>query len=239
MIDCFRLLSSTMPRAHGEHHYRQFIAAPRVVEAWATGWALSRGTPAPVPTAGAFRIDVGLPQHKSRYIFPQCGAGVRSLAETIHEPDIFIKVCAPPELVENHLPSHWMIESLGFMMTQRASKVEEGALSAGYALELISAPPILIARVKDSTGLVAAEGRVALAGAFAVYDQIQTHEHHRRRGLGSIVMHALRKSASIHGVNHGILVATADGRELYTALGWQMHSLFTTAAVPRDEPPTR
>jgi hypothetical protein len=31
-----------------------------------------------------------------------------------------------------------------------------------------------------------------------------------------------------------VLVATADGRALYTTLGWQMHSLYTTAIVRRD-----
>ena len=218
------------PRSANDHDLR---ADPHIVEAWTTGWALSRGTPAPVRTAGAFRIDVGLPQHKARYIFPQCSDDVRCLAETIHDPDVFIKVCAPLEPVQNLLPSHWTIERLGFMMTQRSPRDQETTLPATYTLELTSTPPILIAQVIDSSGLVAAKGRVALVGPFAIYDQIETHEHHRRRGLGSIVMHALRKSASNHGVDHGVLVATADGRELYTALGWQMHSLFTTAVVPR------
>jgi hypothetical protein len=93
-------------------------ADPHIVESSATGRALSRGTPAPVCTAGAFRIDGGLPQHKARYIFPQCSDDVRSLAQTIHDPDVFIKVCSPPEPVQNLLPPHWMIERLGFMMTK-------------------------------------------------------------------------------------------------------------------------
>jgi GNAT superfamily N-acetyltransferase len=157
-------------------------ADPQIVEAWATGWALSRGTPAPVRAAGAFRIDVGLPQHKARYVSPQCSHDVQRLAETIHDPEVFIKVCAPPEPVQSQLPTHWMIERLGFMMTH-------------------------------------------------VYDQIQTHEQHRRRGLGRVVMNALRQTASKHGGYHGLLVATPDGHALYSTLGWQMHSLYTTAAI--------
>jgi hypothetical protein len=209
-------------------------ADPYIVESWATGWALPRGTPAPVPTAGAFRIDVGLPQPKARHIFPKCSADVRCLAETIHDPDVFIKVCAPPEPVQSLLPSHWVFATLGFMMTQRSPRDQETTLPAAYTLRLTSTPPILIAQVIDSNGLVAAKGRVALVGPFAIYDQIETGEHLRRRGLGSLVMHALRQSARDHGVDHGVLVATADGRELYTVLGWQMHSLFTTAAIPRE-----
>jgi GNAT superfamily N-acetyltransferase len=65
-------------------------------------------------------------------------------------------------------------------------------------------------------------------------NQIETHEAHRRRGLGSLIMHALRENAASHGVHHGVLVATADGRALYTTLGWQLHSLFTTAIVRSD-----
>jgi hypothetical protein len=48
---------------------RRCAADSHIVETWATGWALSRGTPAPVRSAGAFRIDVGLPQHKARYMY--------------------------------------------------------------------------------------------------------------------------------------------------------------------------
>ena|ERR1700689_520300 len=209
-------------------------ADPHIVETWAMGWALSRGAPAPVRTAGAFRIDVGLPQHKTRYIFSQCSDDVRRLAETIHDPDIFIKVCSPPEPVQDLLPSHWMTERLGFMMTQLPSDAEETAVPATYTLEVTSTPPILIAQITDSSGLIAAKGRGALVGAFAIYDQIETHEHHRRRGLGRVVMHALRQSASNQGVDHGLLVATPEGRELYIALGWHVYSLYTTAIVRRS-----
>jgi GNAT superfamily N-acetyltransferase len=215
----------------------RLISDPYIVEAWATGWALSRGTPAPVPTAGAFRIDVGLPQHKARYISPQRSPLMRFLAETIHDPDVFIKVCAAPEAVKELLPSHCTIERIGFMMTQLSCHALDVTPAAGYSLEVTSTPSILIAQITDSSGLIAAKGRVALVGAFAIYDQIETHEAHRRRGLGRVVMSALRKSALHHGADHGLLVATADGRELYTALGWQTHSLFTTASVTRAHPP--
>lgn len=201
------------------------------MEIWATGWALSRGTPAPVPTEGAFRIEVGLPQHKARYIFPQCSGDVRRLAETLYDPEVFIKVCAPPEPVQELLPSHWKIDRIGFMMTHRFSESREIPTPAGYTLELASTPPVLTAQVTDSSGLIAASGRIALVGSFAIYDQIQTHEQHRRRGLGSVIMNALREATANHRIDQGLLVATPDGRELYAALGWQMHSLYTTAVI--------
>jgi GNAT superfamily N-acetyltransferase len=209
-------------------------ADPHIVKTWVTGWALSRGTPAPVRTAGAFRIEVGLPQHKARYIFSHCSDDVRRLAETIHDPDIFIKVCSPPEPVQDLLPSRWMIDRLGFMMTRYSSHHQEILLPAEYKLQMTCSPPILIAQITDSSGFIAAQGRVALVERFAVYDQIETHEQHRRRGLGRVVMHALRETAARRGVDQGVLVATPDGRALYATLGWQMHSLYTTAAIRRD-----
>jgi GNAT superfamily N-acetyltransferase len=180
---------------------------------------------------GAFRIDVGLPQHKTRYVFPHCDDNVRRLAESIHDPEVFIKVCSSPEPVRELLPSHWRTDRLGFMMTQLPSQDLEATPPAAYTLKTTSTPPILIAQVSDSSGLIAAQGRVALVGYFAIYDQIETHEQHRRRGLGRVVMRALRRSASNHGVDRGLLVATPDGRALYSTLGWQMHSLYTTAMV--------
>lgn len=210
---------------------RFLTADPRIVEAWCKGWALSRGTPAPVRTDGAFRIEVGLPQHKARYVFPQCSDDVRRVAETIHDSEVFIKVCAPPEPVQELLPPRWKTAKLGFMMTQSPSDSGERLIPCGYTLTVTSTVPVLIAQVIDSSGFIAASGRVAPVESFAIYDQIQTHDDHRRRGLGSVVMNALRKAALNHGADQGLLVATPDGRALYSSLGWQMHSLYTTAVV--------
>lgn len=117
------------------------------------------------------------------------------------------------------------------MMTQPPGNAAAPPLPEGYRGESLITPPILCAQFTVSSGLIAAKGRVALVGPFAIYDQIETHEAHRRRGLGRLVMHALRENAACQGVDHGVLVATADGRALYTTLGWQLHSLYTTAVV--------
>jgi GNAT superfamily N-acetyltransferase len=156
---------------------------------------------------------------------------VRRLAETIHDPDVFIKVCAPPETVQEQLPSHWTIADLGFMMTEARVPAAIPSYPEDYRVESSMSPPVLRVQVVTSNGFIAAKGGVALVGAFAIYDQIETHEAHRRRGLGRLVMHALQESASRQGVGQGVLVATPEGRALYTSLGWQMHSLFTTAVV--------
>jgi GNAT superfamily N-acetyltransferase len=208
-------------------------ADPLVVQAWVTGWALARETPPPVPEAGGLRVDVGWPLQRARYVFPNPSEGLRCLAETIVEPWIFLKVCAPPEATRAILPPRWVIEPLGFMMTY-AGRLTGAAptLPDGYTFELTENLPVPIARVLTADGDVAAIGRVALTGDFAIYDRIETHQGHRRRGLGRAVMKSLEAIAQARGQTRGVLVATADGRAFYETLGWRMHSLYTTAVIP-------
>ncbi|MBO0897489.1 MULTISPECIES: GNAT family N-acetyltransferase [Arthrobacter] len=70
-------------------------------------------------------------------------------------------------------------------------------------------------------GELAARGSVAIVEGHAVYDRIVTEPGFRRRGLGSYVTRALTAVAMEHDADSGLLVATADGLELYTYLGWE------------------
>jgi GNAT superfamily N-acetyltransferase len=70
---------------------------------------------------------------------------------------------------------------------------------------------------------------VFLVGETAVFDRIETDLAHRRRGLGRTIMSELARLAFQDGASRGALVATPDGRALYSAMGWQLHSLYTTA----------
>ena len=73
-----------------------------------------------------------------------------------------------------------------------------------------------------SGDVVAASGRVFVAdGTVAVFDQIVTHDDFRRRGLGSFIMKSLAARSFEHPVEIGLLLASADGRHLYSHLGWQ------------------
>lgn len=69
---------------------------------------------------------------------------------------------------------------------------------------------------------VAARGRVATVGHYAILDRIYTHNDYRRQGLGTYVTRALIAIAHEHDVEEGLLVATGDGRELYEYLGWTL-----------------
>lgn len=120
------------------------------------------------------------------------------------------------------------------MMTAHFSKPDEGALAAGYRLT-VEGDEVIVASAYDGAGFLAASGRAALASDPAVFDQIETHKNHRRRGLGRSVMDALSVAASQRGVQRGVLVATPDGRALYTTLGWRSHAYLTTAVIPGDD----
>ena len=68
---------------------------------------------------------------------------------------------------------------------------------------------------------VAAEGHVAVVGEDAVFDRIETTPAFQRRGLARWAMAELTRFAVEQGATTGLLVASADGAALYTALGWE------------------
>jgi GNAT superfamily N-acetyltransferase len=213
-----------------DHHSQ---ADPSVVQAWVEGWTLARETPAPVPHKGGWRVDVGWPRQRVRYVFSHCSKALQSLAETVVEPWIFLKVCAAPEVMQMLLPPRWILQPLGFMMIHTTqARQRDVSLSNAYTLNVIEAPTVTVAKVLTTSGEIASIGRVVFVGDFAIYDRIETHNAHRRRGLASAVMTRLQGIAIARGSTQGALVATAGGRELYEALGWRLHSPYTTAVIP-------
>jgi hypothetical protein len=213
-----------------DHHSQ---ADPSVVQAWVRGWTLARETPPPVPHADGWRVDIGWPQQRVRYVFLRCSKALQSLADTIVEPWIFLKVCAAPEVMQMLLPPRWIFQPLGFMMIYMVQgRDQDVSVSNAYTLNLTEAPTVTVAKVLTADGEVASIGRVVFVDDFAIYDRIETHNDHRRRGLASVVMNGLQSVALARGNTRGVLVATADGRALYETLGWRLHSLYTTAVIP-------
>ncbi|AXT84640.1 hypothetical protein C6I20_05150 [Aeromicrobium sp. A1-2] len=73
----------------------------------------------------------------------------------------------------------------------------------------------------EHDGRVAASGVVGVLAADAVYDAVETMPAYRRRGLARHVMISLSNRAADEGATSGILAASADGRGLYEAIGWE------------------
>lgn len=213
-----------------DHLYQ---ADPQIVSTWVHGWSLAREVALPVWENGVFRVEVGWPDVLRRYIFNSLTPGVGALAATIFDPYILLKVCAPPEAVQKCLPPRWMVHPPAFMMTCfQPMKNINTQPGKEYILDINENIPVPIARILTAQGEEAAIGRIAFADDAIIYDRIETHPDHRRRGLGSIIMKALEGVGAARGVNKGLLVATSQGRALYETLGWQMHSLYTTAEIP-------
>jgi GNAT superfamily N-acetyltransferase len=212
-------------------------ASPAVVAAWVAGWALSRGVGAPRSVAGGHYLDVGLPQHLARYVFASIdGDRLRALASSITDPWIYLKVGMPSHALAPLWPQGWAVQDDGFMMTTRLespASTEPDPLCPGYRLSIEGDAVITVSMV-DEAGVRAASGKMAMADGYATFDQIVTDENHRRRGLGRAVMQALTAAAVRRGIGRAVLVATSDGRALYTALGWQFHAHVTTAVIPAD-----
>ncbi|WP_242443674.1 GNAT family N-acetyltransferase [Sphingobium sp. LB126] len=89
---------------------------------------------------------------------------------------------------------------------------------------------VLEARIFFETGALAASGYAVETGDICIYDRIVTEPDHRRKGLGHALMRALH-DARRHVGGMELLVATQDGQALYSTLGWETISPYSTASI--------
>ncbi len=202
-----------------------------LLERWQTGWSLARGMPLPRHDGGGLVVDVGLPEQLRRHVFADAGSALRDCAAQIHAPHILLKAPVDTEQMRRALPDRWQIEPPGYLMHCQAPLAGPAALPAGYVSNFETEHGAQLVRITDATGDTAALGRVVVHGATAVFDRIETMEAHRRKGLGSALMHALDALAVRAGVTERLLVATEAGRALYLSLGWQVLAPYSTAAL--------
>jgi GNAT superfamily N-acetyltransferase len=207
---------------------------PRLIAAWVHGWAVSRSVPKPVVVGGGWRIDVGTPGHRIRYVLQTPDdQTLADLGRREAAPGTWIKVAADPTDLENALPDCWTMADTGYLMTTSFIGVTS-APSLPYTSRVSTDGDVAVATFTDATGHIAASGRMAAAGNVGVIDQVETSPAHRRRGLGSAIMRTLGHHAHERGMHTGVLVATDDGRELYRTLGWTVHSPIAAAYVPES-----
>ena len=208
-------------------------ADPKLVEIWVKGWALARNTVPPIPHKDGFKIKVGWPKQLVRYVFPCLSEELVHLANTISTPWHFLKACASPMEVRQNIPSHWEIQPPGYLMTSLAQMHSiKSILPDGLTLLVEEELSIIIVKIVAGNGEIASIGRIAIVEDFAIYDRIETRTEFRRLGLARIIMKTLYEKAVNQGIHKGVLVATAEGKLLYESLGWQLHSLYTTAVIP-------
>jgi GNAT superfamily N-acetyltransferase len=208
------------------------LALPDLLEAWTLGWTRTRGTSPPVARDGGQYVEVGLPEHRARYVFAAASEDFRRVARDIAEPWIMLKVGAPDAEAVDGLPSRWALQAPGFLMDMPIATSLSPSPPEGYRLAILREGLMTVARIISASGETAASGRAALADQVVVFDQIVTHEDHRRRGLGRVVMGALQDACRRDGGARGVLVATPDGRALYESLGWTTRAPIATLMIP-------
>ncbi|MEU9979938.1 GNAT family N-acetyltransferase [Streptomyces sp. NPDC050856] len=200
-----------------------------ITSVWVRGWAVSRGTPAPVVEPWGYRIDVGLPHHVFRHVLPEPDeVSVRELCEAVTRPGAWLKVLARPEEVAGWITPGWTVpDDPGFLMFTALRPAPAPALPPGYARETSWYDGVFRVRFLATDGALAARGQLAPTGHTAVVDQIETYPGHRRRGLGRAVMRVLETAGARAGAVTGVLAATTQGRALYRALGWRYQGPLT------------
>lgn len=200
-----------------------------LLRAWLEGRSLARGLPEPVPDCGGFRVDTNSDVEICRWIFPCVNAGLVQLGRDISEPGHLLKLCGSAVTLRAVLPGRWAVQPPGYFM-RALHTWPERRLPSGYMIEATTSGSVLQVQILGPSGDVAASGYAAQTSGAFVYDRIITAQEYRRRGLAHVVMSTLRSTSGVTTLSQ-LLVATADGRALYEALGWQVLSTYSTALI--------
>lgn len=204
---------------------------PGLVTAWLCARSICRGLPLPVADRGGLRVDTDLPAEMRRWVFAQPCDGLRSVAREVTSPRHPIKLSGPAGELMAALPAGWQLQSPGYLMTCRTPTEAARSLPPGHRLESARHGATAVARILAPDGSLAASGHAAEARGVFIYDRIVTAPEHRRKGLGNIVMNALKAHRTSASAPQ-LLVATDDGLGLYKTLGWTVISPFSTASIP-------
>ncbi|WP_010186440.1 GNAT family N-acetyltransferase [Sphingomonas sp. PAMC 26605] len=203
---------------------------PGLLAGWVAARSIARGLPAPVAVHGGWRVDTHSDVEWCRYISARPDSAIAALARTIARPRVFIKVCADDAALLRLLPDGWTLQDRAWVMTSTADPPAR-SLPSGYTLALEEIDHVIAATITAPDGTLGASGyAVETAGVFA-YDRIRTSADHQRRGLGHVVMTSLRTQRR-SGASREILVATDQGRALYSSLGWTVQSPYASALSP-------
>ena len=198
---------------------------------WHAGWVASRGLPRPREDDGVLRTLVGDPGRDVERLVLDADEHPRRLdraaSASWEDRDPWISVpTRDPGRTADRLVEHGLTTAAAPEWLMRVSWPDQRRvpLPPGYApVVRRDAPDSLLLEVLTHDGGLAASGQVGIApDGWAVPDRISTGREHRRRGLGAAVMTLLADAARERGAVEGVLVASDQGRRLYTALGWRV-----------------
>lgn len=197
-----------------------------LLETWVAGWALARGyqtrREGRFPAAFLhdrtndwefFALD---PSHDE---FAALASSARKSPERL-----FTIVTSTPNEIHGAALVHGLnvrsSDEVFMSLEMTGQDIEDPAPIDGFQSETVREGKTASVLV-TMDGEPAARGSVAVVDDLAVYDRIITEPAYRRRGLATYVTRALTAVALEHDAEAGLLVATADGLELYRYLGWE------------------
>jgi GNAT superfamily N-acetyltransferase len=191
------------------------------IDAYVTGWALSRGAPAPKEAEFGWYVPTGITTEPERYVLTRGTLEqVRRLRDTMALPGSCVKFAGQREHWLSLVDAGWAENPVGWFMTRGVEAPGMvPAMPPGCAVETGVHDRLLRVAV-HADGQQVASGRAGLAGTWAVPDRIGTASAYQRRGLGRLVMHHLLHLAWEAGARRAVLDASPQGRQLYHSLGW-------------------
>lgn len=205
-----------------------------LIAGWVKARSVARSLPVPVADHGGWRVDTRSDIEWCRYIFAALDPAITALARSIAQPRVFVKVCAEAPELRRILPERWQVLETNWVMTGSDLPVVFEVPAGCTAKVETRSGAIHVSVIAPDTTLAASGYAAETAGVFA-YDRIVTRPDHRRRGLGRAVM-GLLQSQRTSDTSRDVLVATDQGRALYTSLGWCMRGSYTTAVIPDPTP---
>lgn len=187
---------------------------------WLAGWSATSGHPW-TDEAGVVRVEALLSSRRFEYLLVEPEAAEFDAITALIGGDSRDVVT-----VFTDRPGHYLVPHTGLvvdrddeaLMTVSLARTEL-ALPDGFDTDWDEDGDRATLHVVHG-GDLAASGNIAVIGADATFDRIESMPRYQRRGLGRFVMHALSTWAVDHGAELGILAASADGQLLYEKLGW-------------------
>lgn len=211
--------------------------AGELITRWVAGWAAARGYSTTPDALGTVAVHVGDPHREVDHV---------ALTESAADHDALLSRTVPGHWVT--MPTRdragteraaraagWHVRDPEWLMTCALAGHPRAGAPGGYdVVSTVTGGGVVVVEVM-AAGEVAAKGQLAVVGSDAVADRIFTMPAHRRRGLGRLVMETLVDAARELDASTGLLIASVDGRALYTPLGWEVVADIV-CAQPAGEP---
>ncbi|MFF7360163.1 GNAT family N-acetyltransferase [Streptomyces sp. NPDC008125] len=219
--------------------------ASDLIRRWLNGWSVARSLPEaePVGSAGdgdGLRSECGQRSREAEVFALRADEepeSVSRLADVVAAAGQSTWLTVPtshPDAVEALVTAAGLVvlQRSEWLMTTDLTTHPQHAPTEPYEREIRTEGPVTVVTLRTPSGEPAANGTIAVVGADAIADRIETYAAHQRRGLGSAVMSALAEAAVAQGARTGLLIASEEGQRLYSSLGWRHEADVLIARGP-------